>query len=1192
MTNPNQSRSLEEISNPIQRIFFTWTRSFTKQAIRKDQPLSTIQESILTIPSTYGIGRFQEESASVRRSKKVMPLVIHIVCQLKSSFLAYALLSFLTLALQFSIPYLFPDILRAIINDSSQPHGATLGAIFLFVAIQMVKVISNSQFLHFRWKLIISTEFNYRNILFKNILRKKESAQRAGQLIDLYGNQISWFRGIVWFIDGISSALGILFGVALLVMYLGAGGLMGCILLFAAPMFSRLLHKLNRVDTELSRANSKRLFEINDYLNKYREAKQMNFTNYFIRKINKARSRQSEFLHKKSKIQILLTLINYSLVPLTAMICIGFSSLVGYPLSVEKTMASFIVFGLLDRCINDFLVSINTVRQGLKAASLVKEYVSLDEEEWEGSRGTVEKAGTISLKKATYSRPNDPGQILLTDIDLTVNPGQLVIIVGETGSGKTNLLRALAGYLERVQGEESAELRCEEVMDHSPLFPVSIRDNIILDRPYEEARYRQIIHLCELSKDLEQWTNGDSTVINTDMVNLSGGQKKRILLARAAYQNAKTVLLDQILNSLDAKVRKRVLKNLILDYWNDTTRIMVAATIDQELFERADQVIVMKQGRINNAFQKNAFDYNTLRDFLPDEKVIQMNNESITKELSEEQSLKREEPGPEEQEKIKQASLRVLKQYFLALGSRPLLILFIALFILAQVIDAASIYIVPRFGGNTANPMLFASIYFGIALLLVITNVVRISIIYLGNVKAGEALHQQLLQRVSKLSFLQFSKQQNGALSARFSNDMKIIDMDMSGYTSNLLESFFKIIAAAILIAYSDFYMVLVLGVFLIFFNKIQKEVRITGKITSRLANEAHEPCLAILKSVAADSNYVRKQSLQTYFTNIWEGKITDALNAEYTRQSVNRLYLFWIEVAGYFTFSVFLILMSLRGFSGDSVIIYVTLTYTLTAFSNFEVLLRDLRHMEIGTNSLERILGLERGKSPVSAMEATPSVMDTAGGLTIKNLSAKYSDSIPVISGLTLKLEPTENLLVKGRTGSGKSTLFYCLTRFMEYEGEILLGDTNVKSIPDHLLMKKIVTLPQRPVLYHGTLRDNLDPEQQCTDQEIWSVLEKLNLRGRVSSLQQEIDEDQGSFSQGEKQLLNLGRCLLLKPELLLIDEATTDIYGAQESDLYRLISRELPNTMVIGISHKETQSSFYHNILDMEEMKLQKIR
>lgn len=526
MTNPNQSRSLEERANPIQKLFFTWTRSFTKHAIRKDQSLDAIQESILTIPSAYGIGQVQEESEVMRRSQKVLPLVIHIVRQLKCSFLAYALLSILTLALQFSIPYLFPDILRAIINESSQPHGRALGAIFLFVAIQMVKVISNSQFLHFRWKLITSIEFNYRNILFKNILRKKESAQRAGQLIDLYGNQISWFRGIVWFIDGISSALGILFGVALLVMYLGAGGLMGCILLFAAPMFSRLLHKLNRVDTELSRANSKRLFEINDYLNKYREAKQMNFTNYFIRKINKARSRQSEFLHKKSKIQILLTLINYSLVPLTAMICIGFSSLMGYPLSVEKTMASFIVFGLLDRCINDFLVSINTVRQGLKAASLVKEYVSLDEEEWEGSRGTVEKAGTISLKKATYSRPNDPGQILLTDIDLTVNPGQLVIIVGETGSGKTNLLRALAGYLERVQGEESAELRCEEVMDHSPLFPVSIRDNIILDRPYEEARYRQIIHLCELSKDLEQWTNGDSTVINTDMVNLSGGQKK------------------------------------------------------------------------------------------------------------------------------------------------------------------------------------------------------------------------------------------------------------------------------------------------------------------------------------------------------------------------------------------------------------------------------------------------------------------------------------------------------------------------------------------------------------------------------------------------------------------------------------------------------------------------------------------
>lgn len=76
------------------------------------------------------------------------------------------------------------------------------------------------------------------------------------------------------------------------------------------------------------------------------------------------------------------------------------------------------------------------------------------------------------------------------------------------------------------------------------------------------------------------------------------------MLARAAYQNAKTVLLDQILNSLDAKVRKRVLKHLILDYWRNTTRIMVAATIDQELFERADQVIVMKQGQIKDTFKR------------------------------------------------------------------------------------------------------------------------------------------------------------------------------------------------------------------------------------------------------------------------------------------------------------------------------------------------------------------------------------------------------------------------------------------------------------------------------------------------------------------------------------------------------------------------------------------------------------
>lgn len=134
---------------------------------------------------------------------------------------------------------------------------------------------------------------------FNNILRKKDSGRHSGQLIDLYGNQISWFRGIVWVIDGLSNAIGVLCGVTLLVWYLGAGGFMGCILLCAAPMFTRLLGKLNQVDTELSQINSKRLYNINDFLIKYREAKQMNFTTYLISRIKKERLRQSEILHKK-----------------------------------------------------------------------------------------------------------------------------------------------------------------------------------------------------------------------------------------------------------------------------------------------------------------------------------------------------------------------------------------------------------------------------------------------------------------------------------------------------------------------------------------------------------------------------------------------------------------------------------------------------------------------------------------------------------------------------------------------------------------------------------------------------------------------------------------------------------------------------------------------------------------------------
>lgn len=301
---------------------------------------------------------------------------------------------------------------------------------------------------------------------------------------------------------------------------------MGCILLCAAPMFTRLLGKLNQVDTELSQINSKRLYNINDFLIKYREAKQMNFTTYLISRIKKERLRQSEILHKKSKLQIILTLMNYSLIPLIAMICISFSSLIGYPLSIEKTMASFIVFGLLDRCINDFLVSLNTARQGLKAASLVQEYTSLDELGVEESGYVTVEPERVLMEKASFRTFTEGSRILLNDISLNVTPGQLVIIVGETGSGKTALLRSISGDLECIKGEMRHVQHCEEVLDDTPLFPVSVRNNIILSKPYEEAHYQKVIDLCQLGKDLEQWDDGDSTVINTDMVNLSGGQKK------------------------------------------------------------------------------------------------------------------------------------------------------------------------------------------------------------------------------------------------------------------------------------------------------------------------------------------------------------------------------------------------------------------------------------------------------------------------------------------------------------------------------------------------------------------------------------------------------------------------------------------------------------------------------------------
>lgn len=217
----------------------------------------------------------------------------------------------------------------------------------------------------------------------------------------------------------------------------------------------------------------------------------------------------------------------------------------------------------------------------------------------------------------------------LKNINLEIQEGEFVCIIGETGSGKTSLLNAIFGEMAYVSdkqieefggldaeyaGPKLFELHREVIRSQIEQAPIvkrgktayveqnpwiqnmTIRDNILFDQPIDEERYVKTVMACCLERDFEILKSGDLSEIGERGINLSGGQKARLSLARAVYADKDIYLMDDPISALDAHVRKQIFKRVFRDMLRNKTRILVTHAID--FMHLADRVVVMKEGEI------------------------------------------------------------------------------------------------------------------------------------------------------------------------------------------------------------------------------------------------------------------------------------------------------------------------------------------------------------------------------------------------------------------------------------------------------------------------------------------------------------------------------------------------------------------------------------------------------------------
>lgn len=186
----------------------------------------------------------------------------------------------------------------------------------------------------------------------------------------------------------------------------------------------------------------------------------------------------------------------------------------------------------------------------------------------------------------------------LENINLNVTPGQLVLVCGPLGGGKSSLLMAMIREIRCLEGSVKTVGKVSYVAQKAFIRHATIKDNILFGKPYDPQRYAAVVEACALTRDLQILEAGDMTEIGEKGINLSGGQQQRISLARAVYNDADIVILDDVLSAVDAHVAEHIFNKCILGTLQGKTRVLVTHQIAMTL-PAADYIVIMgRDGRI------------------------------------------------------------------------------------------------------------------------------------------------------------------------------------------------------------------------------------------------------------------------------------------------------------------------------------------------------------------------------------------------------------------------------------------------------------------------------------------------------------------------------------------------------------------------------------------------------------------
>ncbi|XP_027033321.1 ATP-binding cassette sub-family C member 3 isoform X1 [Tachysurus fulvidraco] len=596
-------------------------------------------------PEANHVGVNPEEVEVLLSKKKKESQQPSFLRALLRAFGPYFLIGSAFKLLQDVVVFINPQLLRMLIGFTEKknvPSWWGFALAFLMFGCALLQTLILHQ--HFQYCFV--TGMRLRTAIIGAIYRKSliitNEAKRSstvGEIVNLMSVDAQRFMDLTTFLNMLWSApLQIILALVFLWQTLGPSVLAGvAVMVLLIPFNAVIAMKTRAYQVEQMQYKDARIKLMNEILNGMKVLKLYAWEKSFKEKILHIRQKELSVLRKSSYLSALSVMAWTSAPFLVALTTFAVYVNVdkNNVLDADKAFVSLALFNILRFPLNMLPQVISSIMQASVSLKRIQQFLShdeLDPESVDRKPEASEYAVTVVNGKFSWAK-KDPAA--LQNINVLVPQGSLLAVVGNVGCGKTSLLSALLGEMEKLEGHVSIRGSVAYVPQQAWIQNATLRDNILFGRPYIEDKYRRVMDACALTPDLDILPGGDQTEIGEKGINLSGGQRQRVSLARALYSEADVYLLDDSLSAVDAHVAKHIFDNVIgpEGALRQKTRILVTHSIS--FLPQVDNIMVIVEGRVsemgsyqdllneNGAFAEFLRNY-TLEEIMEDDEVTEV----------------------------------------------------------------------------------------------------------------------------------------------------------------------------------------------------------------------------------------------------------------------------------------------------------------------------------------------------------------------------------------------------------------------------------------------------------------------------------------------------------------------------------------------------------------------------------------